>query len=379
MKLYSCDWSLVTEPSLYTVILQFAVGFLNGKLDLWLWFAWWPFSTVPSQVFWQESHRDAGIGLGIFRTPWFVWALSAGIVAELSPLRDPSKTCPVPVSIPLCLSRLHGVCCDFRRHWSMLWPAPLSVWFALVEGLAWTWQANFWNSTLTQDRFYGLSTYLSTVLGQFVTELHSRLPALFTPALHKALSYLLFFLHFITGSPQGTVLSPILFTLYHRLSTRHCPISYSFYTLSPALHKALSYLLFFLHFITGSPQGTVLSPILFTLYHRLSTRHCPISYSFCTLYKWLHRHWHIPIIKYSDDFAMEDLSNSDSVYFFEVERFSNWCRDIFLDLNVKITKEMLIDFRKAPTVIPGIYWWRGSWKSDRVQISENSFRQQAEF
>ena len=137
-----------------------------------------------------------------------------------------------------------------------------------------------------------------------------------SPALHKALSYLLFFLHFITGSPQGTVLSPILFTLYHRLSTRHCPISYSFYTLSPALHKALSYLLFFLHFITGSPQGTVLSPILFTLYHRLSTRHCPISYSFCTLYKWLHRHWHIPIIKYSDDFAMEDLSNSDSVYFF---------------------------------------------------------------
>ena len=48
---------------------------------------------------------------------------------------------------------------------------------------------------------------------------------------------------------------------------------------------------------------------------------------------------------------MEDLSNSDSVYFAEVERFSNWCRDNSLDLNVKKTKKMLTDLRKAPAVI----------------------------
>ena len=59
-----------------------------------------------------------------------------------------------------------------------------------------------------------------------------------------------------------------------------------------------------------------------------------------------------PIIKYSDDSAVEDLSKSDSVYFAEVEWFSNWCRYNSLDLNVKKTKEILIDFRKAPTVIP---------------------------
>ena len=52
---------------------------------------------------------------------------------------------------------------------------------------------------------------------------------------------------------------------------------------------------------------------------------------------------------------MEDLSNSDSVYFAEVERFINWCRDNSLDLNVKKTKEMLTDFRKAPTVIPDLF------------------------
>ena len=39
-----------------------------------------------------------------------------------------------------------------------------------------------------------------------------------------------------------------------------------------------------------------------------------------------------PVIKYSDDSAIEDLSNSDSVYVAEVERFSNWCRDNSLDL-----------------------------------------------
>ena len=57
----------------------------------------------------------------------------------------------------------------------------------------------------------------------------------------------------------------------------------------------------------------------------------------------------------SDDSAVEDLSNSGFVYFAEVERFSNWCKDNSLDLNVKKTKEMLIDLRKAPAVIPYLF------------------------
>ena len=52
---------------------------------------------------------------------------------------------------------------------------------------------------------------------------------------------------------------------------------------------------------------------------------------------------------------MEDVSNSDSVYFAEVEKFNSWCSDSSLDLNVKKTKEMLTEFRKAPNVIPDLF------------------------
>jgi len=86
---------------------------------------------------------------------------------------------------------------------------------------------------------------------------------------------------------------------------------------------------------SGSPQGTVLSPVLFTLY----TNDCvgsPVT----------------PLIKYSDDSALQDLSNSHSVYVEEVNKFVTWCNDNYLNLNVKKTKELIIDFRRNPEVIP---------------------------
>ena len=81
------------------------------------------------------SHRGAGISHGSLSTPCFAWGLSAGALAVLIPLPDPSRTCPIPVCILWCFSQFHGVGCgDFLQHWSMLWPAPLSVWLKCIGG-----------------------------------------------------------------------------------------------------------------------------------------------------------------------------------------------------------------------------------------------------
>ena len=77
-----------------------------------------------SQVFCQECLIET---LESVRVPFPLLGLlelSVGIPALSSPLLDPSRTCPVPVCVPLCLSHLRGVGCgDFRRRKRML-PKP---------------------------------------------------------------------------------------------------------------------------------------------------------------------------------------------------------------------------------------------------------------
>ena len=84
---------------------------------------------------------------------------------------------------------------------------------------------------------------------------------------------------------------------------------------------------------TGAPQGTVLAPVLFSIY----TNDCQ------TLFK------NIPIIKYADDTSIQALISSDidlTHYYNEIDRFVSWCDSHYLLLNVKKTKELIFDFRK---------------------------------
>ncbi|KAM3843222.1 nuclear pore complex protein Nup107 [Diretmus argenteus] len=84
---------------------------------------------------------------------------------------------------------------------------------------------------------------------------------------------------------------------------------------------------------TGSPQGCVLSPLLFSLLihdciAKFNTNH---------------------IIKFADDTTVVGLisDNDESAYRKEVEQLTSWCGSHNLFLNVEKTKEMVVDFRKA--------------------------------
>uniref|UniRef100_A0AAR2JX07 Reverse transcriptase domain-containing protein n=1 Tax=Pygocentrus nattereri TaxID=42514 RepID=A0AAR2JX07_PYGNA len=84
---------------------------------------------------------------------------------------------------------------------------------------------------------------------------------------------------------------------------------------------------------TGSPQGYVLSPLLFTL----------LTYDCSPIHPGCH------IVKFADDTAVVGcITNRDeSNYRQEVEHLEGWCRENNLCINVKKTKEMIVDFRRG--------------------------------
>ena len=83
---------------------------------------------------------------------------------------------------------------------------------------------------------------------------------------------------------------------------------------------------------TGSPQGCVLSPLLFIMY----TDGCRSSQEGSSY-----------LVKFSDDTALLSLlQGSESDHGNALTDFISWCDDNFLDLNVSKTKELIIDFRR---------------------------------
>lgn len=92
---------------------------------------------------------------------------------------------------------------------------------------------------------------------------------------------------------------------------------------------------------TGAPQGTVLSPVLFTLY----TSDFQYNSGLCHMQK------------YSDDTVIVGCikDEKDGEYRSLVEDFVRWCRTNHLQLNSSKTKEMVVDFRRKKPHFQPVY------------------------
>lgn len=120
---------------------------------------------------------------------------------------------------------------------------------------------------------------------------------------------------------------------------------------------------------TGSPQGCVLSPLLFILY----TDECRSARQGSNL------------VKFSDDTALLSLlQGAESGHREALDDFVSWCNINYLDLNVSKTKELIIDFRRnkisaTDSIIHGkavervpVYKYLGTFFDEKLKFDVNT-------
>ena len=141
-----------------------------------------------------------------------------------------------------------------------------------------------------------------------------------------------------------------------------CKWIYSFLTDRPQTVRMGTQTSSTLTLSTGSPQGCVLSPFLYSLY----THDCVPA------------HHSNVIVKFADDTTVMGLiSNGDeTAYREEVQRLTAWCSANNLLLNASKTKEMIFDWSGTrgdltPLQIDGVCVERVSFKFLGMQVSKD--------
>ncbi|XP_077599374.1 UBAP1-MVB12-associated (UMA)-domain containing protein 1 isoform X1 [Stigmatopora nigra] len=197
-------------------------------------------------------------------------------------------------------------------------------------------------------------------------------------ALHTALSHLehqgnYVRMLFIDYSSAFNTIKPDILKdkLYHLgLSSSICCWIKNFLTGRPQTVRMGPHLSSSITLNTGSPQGCVLSPLLYSLY----TYDCTPA------------HQSNSIIKFADDTTVIGLisGGDESAYRDEVDKLSSWCSANNLTLNTAKTKEIILDFRKrstdlAPLLINGVcvdrvqsFKFLGVHVTDRLSWSTNT-------
>ncbi|XP_077981372.1 uncharacterized protein LOC144436447 [Glandiceps talaboti] len=119
---------------------------------------------------------------------------------------------------------------------------------------------------------------------------------------------------------------------------------------------------------TGAPQGSVISPVLFTLYTNDLKSTSEKG----------------QMVKYADDTAFGDYSNDEKHFENQVHHLKQWCEDNYLELNTKKTKEMVIDFSRSRREVKAleinsevvervsIYRYLGTLIDDKLTFQQNT-------
>jgi hypothetical protein len=124
----------------------------------------------------------------------------------------------------------------------------------------------------------------------------------------------------------STSLNPSLINLVYDFMTNRPQRVLSGQDLSPVLHTS-----------TGTPQGCVISPLLFSIY----VQHMPIP-----------KYGNFHLIKYADDTVLIELLSKNDASFMSkaANELADWCNVNDLSLNVLKTKELIVcNLRDNPT------------------------------